>query len=101
MTAGSFSWSQAKQIAGEVYKLDVVDALKERSATLFILTSASGLRCAEWFALRINDLDFKAGTIRVDSRWTPFPAVESLVAPVGPSLTKDGFSTDDSTRKTT
>jgi integrase len=62
----SFSWSQAKQIAGEVYKLDVDDALKERYATLFILASASGLRCAELFALRINDLDFKAGTIRVD-----------------------------------
>ncbi|HEY2123692.1 MAG TPA: hypothetical protein VGH07_08870 [Chthoniobacterales bacterium] len=27
---------------------------------------ASGLRCAELFALRINDLDLKAGTIRVD-----------------------------------
>ena len=64
--AVSFSWSQAKQIAGEVYKLDVDDVLKERSATLFILASASGLRCAELFALRINDLDFKAGTIRVD-----------------------------------
>jgi len=62
----SFSWSQAKQIAGEVYKLDVDDVLKERYATLFILASASGLRCAELFALRINDQDFKAGTIRVD-----------------------------------
>ena len=62
----SFSWSQAKQIAGEVYKLDVDDVLKEQYATLFILASASGLRCAELFALRINDLDFKAGTIRVD-----------------------------------
>jgi hypothetical protein len=62
----SFAWSQAKQIAGEVYKLDVDDVLKERYATLFILTAASGLCCAELFALRINDLDFKAGTIRVD-----------------------------------
>src|SRR5215469_8155520 len=33
-------------------------------------------------------------------RRAPFPAVESLVAPVRPSLTKDGFSTDDSTRNT-
>jgi integrase len=33
---------------------------------LFILASAGGLRCAELFALRIKDLDFKAGTIRVD-----------------------------------
>ena len=40
--------------------------LKERYATLFTLAAASGLRCAELFALRINDLDFKAGTVRVD-----------------------------------
>ena len=33
-------------------------------------------------------------------RLTPIPAVEPLVAPVRPSLTKDGFSTDDSTRNT-
>ena len=64
--AVSFSWLQAKKIADEVYKLNVDDVLKERYATLFILASASGLRCAELFALRINDLDFKAGTIRVD-----------------------------------
>jgi len=64
--AVSFAWSQAKQIAGEVYRLGVDDMLKERYATLFILAAASGLRCAELFALRINDLDFKAGTIRVD-----------------------------------
>jgi len=64
--AVSFAWSQAKQLAGEVYKLDVDDVLKERYATLFILAAASRLRCAELFALRINDLDFKAGTIRVD-----------------------------------
>src|SRR6267142_839621 len=55
-----------KKIADEVYKLDVDDVLKERYAALFILASASGLRCAELFALRINDLDFKAGTIRLD-----------------------------------
>lgn len=64
--AVSFAWPEVKQIAGEVYKLDVDDMLKERHATLFILAAASGLRCAELFALRINDVDFKAGTIRVD-----------------------------------
>jgi integrase len=64
--AVSFEWSQAKRIAGEVYNLDVDDMLRELYATLFILATASGLRCAELFALRINDLDFKAGTIRVD-----------------------------------
>jgi integrase len=62
----SFAWPQVKQTASEVYKLDVDDMLKERYATLSILAAASGLRCAELFALRINDLDFKAGTIRVD-----------------------------------
>jgi hypothetical protein len=42
--AVSFSWSQAKQTAGKVYKVDVDDVLKERYATLFILASASGSR---------------------------------------------------------
>jgi integrase len=55
----------AKQSAGEVYKPDVDDVLKERYATLFTVAAASGLRCAELFTLRINDLDFKAETIRV------------------------------------
>ena len=64
--AVSFTWVQAKQIADQVYSLDVDDVLKERYATVFILAAASGLRCAELFALRINDLDFKAGTVRVD-----------------------------------
>jgi hypothetical protein len=42
----SFSWSQAKQIAGEVYKLDVDDALKERYANVV------HSRICKWFALR-------------------------------------------------
>jgi hypothetical protein len=33
----------------------------------------------------------------VPPRRIPFPVAESLVAPVRPSLTKDGFSIDDST----
>ncbi len=64
--AVSFSWLQAKQIAAQVYKLDVDDARKERYAMVFILAAATGLRCGELFALRVNDIDFKAGTVRVD-----------------------------------
>jgi Phage integrase family len=33
---------------------------------VFVLAAATGLRCGELFALRLNDVDFKAGTIRVD-----------------------------------
>jgi integrase len=32
---------------------------------VFVLAAATGLRCAELFALRLNDVDFRAGTIRV------------------------------------
>jgi integrase len=39
---------------------------KERYATVFLLAAATGLRCGELFALKLNDIDFKAGTIRVD-----------------------------------
>jgi integrase len=64
--AVSFSWAQAKRIAAEVYKLDVDDARKERYAMVFILAAAAGLRCGELFALRLNDIDFRAGTVRAD-----------------------------------
>ncbi len=55
--AVSFSWLQAKQIAAQVHKLDVDDARKERYAMVFILAAATGLRCGELFALRINDVE--------------------------------------------
>src|SRR5208282_5351938 len=51
----SFSWLQAKQIAAGVYKLNVDDARKERYSTVFVLAAATGLRCGELFALRVND----------------------------------------------
>jgi len=64
--AVSFSWVQTKQIAEHVYKLDVDSARKERYAMVFVLAAATGLRCGELFALRLNDVGFKAATIRVD-----------------------------------
>jgi integrase len=65
--AVSFSWEQTSQIAAQVHKLDALAAPeKVRYETLFILAAASGLRCGELFALRLNDIDFKAGTIRID-----------------------------------
>jgi integrase len=62
----SFSWLQTKEIAEQVHKLDVNHARKERYATVFLVASATGLRCGELFALKLNDIDFKAGTVRVD-----------------------------------
>jgi integrase len=63
----SFSWSDAKRIAKAVQGLDGLDDNRKKSyATAFLLASATGLRCGELFALRVNDIDFKAGTIRVD-----------------------------------
>jgi integrase len=62
----SFSWLQTKRIAEQVHKLDVDNSRKERYAAVFLLAAASGLRCGELFALKLNDLDFKASTIRVD-----------------------------------
>ncbi len=63
----SFSWSDAKRIARAVKKLDGLDdRRKEIYAMAFLLASATGLRCGELFALRVNDINFKAGTIRVD-----------------------------------
>jgi integrase len=63
----SFSWAQAEQIAEHVRKMDGLrDARRAQYATLFLLAAASGLRCSEILALRVNDLDFAASTIRVE-----------------------------------
>jgi integrase len=65
--AVSFSWSDAKRIARAVKKLDGLDdSRKGIYAMAFLLASATGLRCGELFALRVNDINFKAGTVRVD-----------------------------------
>lgn len=73
----SFSWQQALLMAEKAESLGMDSARTKRYAMLFILASASGLRCGELFALKINDLDFKANTIRVDE------SVCTLTAEVG------------------
>ncbi|MDP9339702.1 MAG: site-specific integrase, partial [Acidobacteriota bacterium] len=60
------SWSQAKKIAEQVRESNLDDVRKERYAVLFLLAAASGLRFGELIALRPNDIDFEAKTIRVD-----------------------------------
>jgi integrase len=63
----SFSWAQAEQIAEHVSKMDGLGkARREQYATLFLLAAASGLRFSELLALRVNDLDFGASTVRVE-----------------------------------
>jgi integrase len=65
--AVSFSWSDATRIAKAVRKLDGLDeGRKARYATAFILAAATGLRCSELYALRMDDVDFRAGTVRVN-----------------------------------
>jgi integrase len=39
---------------------------RDQYTALFLLAAASGLRCSELFALKINDVDFQTRTIRVD-----------------------------------
>jgi len=63
----SFSWQQAKLIAAQVQKLQRLgQARKDQYAILIILASAADTRCSELFALKPNDVDFEADTIRVD-----------------------------------
>jgi integrase len=65
--AVSFSWADACRIADAVYKLDGLDeGRKARYAMAFTVASASGLRFSELAALRMDDVEFRAGTIRVD-----------------------------------
>jgi site-specific recombinase XerC len=61
------AWTQAEQIAEHVRSVDGLgDARREQYSTLILLAAASGLRSSELLALRINDIDFKASTVRVD-----------------------------------
>jgi integrase len=65
--AVSFSWTDANRIAQAVQKLPGLDkGRKSRYAMAFILAAATGLRCSELYALRIDDVDFRENTIRVD-----------------------------------
>ena len=64
--AVSFSWQDTGKIVAQLRALDLPESDKVRYEALFLLAAASGLRCGELFALRMNDLDFEAGTIRVD-----------------------------------
>jgi len=63
----SFSWAQAVQIAEHLRNLDGLgDSRREQYSTAVLVAAASGLRCSELLALKRNDIDFKANTIRVD-----------------------------------
>jgi integrase len=63
----SRSWAEAIQIAEHIRRMDGLgDLRREQYSTLILLDSASGLRGSELLALRVNDIDFKARTIRVE-----------------------------------
>jgi integrase len=63
----AFSWDQTLKIVEQVRKLDSLrTARKEQYSALLLIASASGLRCSELLALRVNDIDFDASSIRVD-----------------------------------
>jgi integrase len=63
----SFSWADTTRIAKACEGLaDLDDNRKKTYAMAFVLAAATGLRCSELFALRVNDINFKAGTVEVD-----------------------------------
>ena len=63
----SFSWAQAQSIADHIHSLDGLgDSRRDQYATLILLAAASGLRCSELLALKVDDIDFGASTIRVE-----------------------------------
>jgi len=70
--AVSFSWEQANQIAAQVRKADDLKAPERmRYEALFVLAAASGLRCGELFALKMDDVNFNASTLQVDEGVCP------------------------------
>jgi integrase len=67
----SYSWEETMLMVCEIEKLNIDESERKRDAIIFILASASGLRGGELFALRMNDLNFKANTVRVDESVCP------------------------------
>ena len=61
----SYSWAQAIQFAEHIRKMKGLRE-RERYAVMVLVDSASALRPGELLALRLNDIDFKASTVRVD-----------------------------------
>jgi integrase len=63
----SFSWAEAERIAEQVSKIDTLgEARRDQYSTLILLAAGSGLRSGEILALRLNDPNFGASTIRVE-----------------------------------
>lgn len=86
--AVSFSWADSKRIAKAVEGLDGLDDKRKKTyAMAFLLASATGLRCSELFALRVDDINFKAGTIRVDE------PVDQRLYSVGPCKNAAAYRT--------
>ena len=84
----SFSWAGAKRIADAVRRLEGLDEARRNSySTAFLVASATGLRCGELFALRVNDVDFKAGTIRIDG------SVDQRTYTIGPCKNAAAYRT--------
>jgi integrase len=67
----SYSWENTLLMVSEIEKLNLDDSSKQRASIIFLLAAASGLRGGELFALRMNDLDFKASTVRVEESVCP------------------------------
>jgi hypothetical protein len=67
----SYSWEETQLMVSEIEKLNLDHFSKQRASIIFLLAAASGLRGGELFALRMNDLDFKASTVRVDESVCP------------------------------
>jgi integrase len=60
--------AQTKQIAEHLGIMTTLRAARrEQYAALVLLAAASGLRSSQLFALRIADLDFAVGTVRVEA----------------------------------
>jgi integrase len=63
----SFSWPEALKVAAHLRKLPSLgDSRREQYSALILLAAASGLRSSELLALKVNDFDFGASTVRVD-----------------------------------
>src|SRR6266436_307498 len=63
----SFSWAQAERISDYVGKMDKLgERRRTQYSTLVLLAAASGLRSSELLALRVENIDMSANTVRVE-----------------------------------
>jgi integrase/recombinase XerD len=75
-----------KTVCAFLKSIDRSDTRGLRDYAMFLLTATYGLRACDIAALRLTDIDWRAGTVRINQSKTKQPFILPLTDPVGDAL---------------